>query len=115
MAQTAVHQCHLKLVFEIGESAQSAKHRMRPELFDRIDEQPVKHHDLHMGNVFAAAFDQFLALLHGEHRGFLGIDGDCDDHLIEQQTGPDHQIEVPVGERIERAGIEYGFHRNFLS
>ena len=42
-----------------------------------------------------------------EERGvFLGIAGDGDDQVVEELAAPVNQVEVPVGDRIERTGVD---------
>jgi len=48
--------------------------------------------------------DHRHALLEVEQRGLPGIVGDRDHHAIEEPGGPPGEIEMSVGERIERSG-----------
>jgi len=78
--------------------------------FHRVDEQTVEFHDFHFGEPLTAGFDQFPSLFQGEHRGFRGVDGHGDDHAVKKLPRAADQVEVSVGEGIERSRIQYGFH-----
>ena len=97
--------------FEAGKGTESAKHRLGVILLDRIDQKAAESNHANMRKLGATLLDEFLALFQRKHRRLLGIHGHRNDHLIEEQPGADHQIQMAVGERIERSGIEYGFHR----
>src|SRR6185295_17318777 len=46
------------------------------------------------------------SLLQAEERGFVGVDGDADDQLVDQLHRAANDIEMAVGDGIERARIE---------
>lgn len=50
------------------------------------------------------------ALINAKSGLFAGVGKHCNDHFAKEIAGPFNQIEVPVGQRVETAGIE-GPHR----
>ena len=49
---------------------------------------------------------QFDALLQREQRALAGVDRHADHQLVEQPRGAGDHVEMAVGDRIERAGIQ---------
>ena len=75
-----------------------------------IDQQPVERVDLDVRASLEHLAHDLDALLHAEQGRFLDVHQDRDDDLVEQVRAPLDDVDVPVGQRIERAWINGEFH-----
>ena len=67
--------------------------------------------DAHVAEVGDELDEHLLALLEREERlRLLRVPDDGDDHLLEMGGGALDDVEMAVGDRIERAGDECGGH-----
>ena len=104
--QPAVHERHLQLVLIIRDrpdAAQQNRGRARGRI---IHQQPVEGIHLHVG-IDADHFAQhFHALLDGEERLLALVPQNRNDQPVEQPRAALDQIEMPVGDRVERSRID---------
>jgi len=73
---------------------------------DVIDQQPVEGVDLDVWQTAKDCAGDLDALLHREERRLLRIDQNRHDNAIEQPGPSRDDVHVPVGQRVERAGID---------
>src|SRR5262249_3706159 len=100
--EMAVHHCHLELVLEIRNRAQSPDDSLGSAALDVVDQQARKAVGDHARA--AGRFENHLYsfLRREEGRVLRGVVRDRDDHAIENLEAPLDDIEMAVGEWIER-------------
>ena len=108
--ELTVHQCHLQFIFKVGKGTQSPENGIGFQLFDGVDQQSFKCDDLHIGHIGAAFNDELPSFLKSKERIFAGVDRNCHHHFVKKTPGTLDQIEMSIGERIERSRIYYRFH-----
>ena len=107
--QLLVHLGHLQLVVEVGDRAEALDDRLGAVLLGELDEQALEELDPHVGEVRDLLGEHLLALLEGEQRRrLLRVADDGHDHVVEVARGPLDDVEVTVGDGIERARAEGG-------
>ena len=104
--QLTVHQGHLELVLEVGHGAQPADDGTRLLLPQVVDQQAREVADRDVGQVAQRLSGHGVPLLDAERGTFLGVDQNADLHLVEDRGGAFGNIDVPVGDGIERAGVD---------
>ena len=115
-AQRAVHPRHLHLVIQVGAVAQAADQQRRAMVDGRIDHQVGEGDHLQPillvgGKELARNVAQHLdPLFEREHRGLAGMHPDRHHHPVGDAERMREHVEVAVGDRIERAGIERYSH-----
>jgi len=72
---------------------------------DVVHQQPVEGVDLHLGVGLEHLARDLDPLLHREHRRLLRVDEDGDDDPIEHARAARDDVDVAVGQRIERPGV----------
>src|SRR4051794_37173695 len=108
--QAVVHLRHLQLVVEIAHRAQPFDHDrglLRPA---EVDQQAAEGLDPDIAVRLRHLAENLDALLDGEQARLVLVDQDPDDHLVEEPRGPADDVEVPVGDRVERAGTDRASH-----
>ena len=104
--QPPVHERHLQFVFVIRNRANAAQQHGGRARGRVIHQKPVEGIHLHVGvNVhhFAKHLD---ALFHGEERLLGVVPQDRNDQPVEHPRAPLDQVEVAVGNRVERSRID---------
>ena len=104
--QPPVHQRHLELELEVRHRAQPAHDHLRLPPLDVVDQQAVEGVDLDVRQVLEDRARDLDPLVHREQRRLLGVDQDRDDDAIEQPRAARDDVDVAVGQRIERARID---------
>src|SRR5687767_456372 len=99
--EMAVHQRHLKLVLEVRHRAQPADERAGTAAPRILDQQPLEGVDLDVRVFTEYAADDLDALAGGEQRLLVRVDEHGDQHALEQLRAAQHDVDVPVGQRIE--------------
>ena len=104
--EMAVHRRELELVLEVRDGAQAADDRLEAVRAGELDGEPRVARDRDLGQVA----QHFAARARRARRArtaapSCGFDGDRDDDAVEQAHATAHQILVPAGDRVERAGI----------
>ena len=115
IVQNAVHTDHLIFVLEIRDRAQAAHDHLRADVPCTVDQQVLErvYDDLRAGAVgpeHRLGLDHGNAFLKSEQWAFVAIDGDPDHQTIHQRAGPFDDVDMTLGDRIERAGIEGSAH-----
>ena len=106
-----VHLRHLELVVEVGDRPQALHDRLGAVLLGEVDEQALEELDPHVGEVRDLLGEHLLALLEREERlRLLRVADHRDDDVVEMARGPLDDVEVTVGDGIERARAQGGGH-----
>ena len=71
-----------------------------------VDKKAAHRTDLNAFLTDEGVFDHLNALFEGEHWILGGVDGDGDDHFVEEVEGAIDDIDMAHGDRIEGAGID---------
>ena len=101
----AVHQRHLKLVFEVADGAQPAHDELRGVPSREVDREPVEGGDLDVrSEVRDRLFNLGHALVDAEEGCLPRVVEHADHQPIEKRGCPSRHVQVGVGHRIERAG-----------
>ena len=103
--QPPIHQRHLELELEVRHGAQAAHDDLRPAPLDVVDQQPVERIDLDVGVIREHGPRDLDPLVDREERRLLGVHEDRHDDAVEQPRAAQDDVDVAVGQRIERAGI----------
>ncbi len=111
----AVHAGHLHLVVEIGAVAQAAHHDFRAVVAGRLHGEAGEGHDLQLAalrlqQIAAGLLDEIGALLDREDRRLAGMDADADDQPVADDGRLADDVDMAVGERVERAGVDGDAH-----
>jgi hypothetical protein len=77
-----------------------------------VDQQALEGVDLNVGQVSADLAEHLHPLLHGEERIFLRVEQQGDDQAVEEARGPLDEVEVAVGDRVERPRVDGGDFRH---
>jgi hypothetical protein len=107
----AVHLGHDQLGLEVGHHPQALDDEVGPHVTGEVDHQAREHRDPDVVEVCHRLRDHGLAVLELEQRlALLGVAHRGDDDVVEQPRRHLDDAEMPVVDRIERAGIEDGGH-----
>jgi len=109
--QPRVYAGHLQLVFEIGHGAQTADDDLGADRAGEVHQQRVEgaHFDavgitvFEMGNLVPY---NFYPLIGGKQRPLAVVARDADDQPVDDLERPANDIGMPVGNRVEGAGID---------
>src|SRR6267142_795922 len=104
--ELAVHVAHLEFELEVRQRAEPADDEARADLFRERHLQTVERADLDVGARSAGLAHERDALIGVEQRLLREVPADADDHAVEKARGTFDDVEMPVGGRIERAGID---------
>ena len=101
-----VHQRHLELELEVRHRPQPADDDVGPAARHVVDQQPVEgvHFDIAVGLEHARAISTRSSMR--EQRRLLGVDENRDDDAVEQPRAARDDVDVSVGQRIERARVD---------
>jgi hypothetical protein len=113
--QPPVHQRHLEFEFEVADRAQSADHHQSAHTLAERHREVREVHDVDLPHAFDDGLDHRHPLFDREQRRLPGIDRDRHDHPVEQAHGAAGEIEMTVGEGVERSGEQrdaLAFHRS---
>ena len=106
-----VHLRHLQLVVEVGDGPEALHDRLGAVVAGEVDEQALEELDAHVVEVGDLLGEHLLALLEREERlRLLRVADDRHDDVVEVARGPLDDVEVTVGDGIERARAEGGGH-----
>jgi len=105
-SQAPVHQRHLELVFVIGDGPDAAQHSRCPLPACKLDHKTVKRSHRHIAKRTGGFFEHLDTLCHGEERIFAGIVEHGDRQVPKELGSTLNQVNVPIGRRVKRAGIE---------
>ena len=100
----------LDLVLEVRDGAQAAHHDGRALLLGEGDRQPVEGVDLDIRDVLAGLPQHGNALLDRKQGLFGTVDQHRNDDLVEHTAGALDNIEMPVRDGVEAAGIHGDGH-----
>ena len=103
--QPPVHQRHLELELEVRHGAKAADDDLRAAPLDVIHEQAFEGVHLDVRQTVEDRAGHLHAFGQAEQRRFLRVDEDGDDDPIEQPRTTGNDVDVPVGQRIERSRI----------
>ena len=103
MAKFRVGQ--LNFIFKIRDRTQTAHHDGSALLLGEGDRQPVEGVNLDIRDVLAGLPQHGNALLYRKKRGLGAVDQHRDDHLVKHTAGALDNIEMPVRDGVEAAGI----------
>ena len=95
----------LNFIFKIRDRTQAAHHDGSALLLGEGDRQPVEGVDLDIRDVLAGLPQHGNALLYRKKRGLGAVDQHRDDHLVKHTAGALDNIEMPVRDGVEAAGI----------
>src|SRR5262245_60971561 len=104
-----IHGDHLEFVFEIRDGAETTDDDPGATLFREMHQQVVEwpRFDLGaVGEVARFAHHHVDALFEAKQRPFAVIDRNADDQLVDQLYGAADDVQMPIGDGIERAGKE---------
>ena len=104
--ESSVHERHLQLVLEIGNGPKPADDDVSVSIPRIVDEESSKCVDLDAGLIAEDFASRGDALLGGEQRGFVHVDQDGDDDPVEEFRSTLDDVDVAVGEGVERPGID---------
>ena len=104
--QLAVHHRHLQLVFIVAERADAAQHGAGLDPCRVVHRQAVEDVHLNVLELGGQGLQHGAAFAQAEQRALLRIAQDGHDQLVENLAAPFNQVQVPVGRRIKRAGID---------
>ena len=104
--ELAVHQRHLQFVFVVADRPDAAQDASRLHGFRVLHHQPVKGVDANILQMRCERPQHLQPLGHAEHRALLRVAQDADHQFLKNLGAPLDQVEVPVGGRIKRAGID---------
>src|SRR6185369_3528335 len=105
-AKAAIHESHLQLVFVIRDGANTAEENLGRVPGGIIHQEPFERIDLDIGIDLDDFAEHFGALLDGEER-FLGLVSQYgNDKPVKHSRAALDQIEVTVGNRVERSRID---------
>ena len=95
----------LNLILEIRDCPQAAHHDGRALLLGEADRQAVEGVDLDVRDILAGIPQHGNALLDREKRGLGTVDQHRDNHFVKHTAGALDNIEMPVRDGVEAAGI----------
>lgn len=108
--QRAIHAYQLEFVFKVSHCAQSAQDHAGTTLAYKVDQQRVKRTDLYIRQMTQHLPGQLDTALRRQGIGFLSVDADGHNNVLEQARGTLYQISVPIGNGIECAWVNRCFH-----
>ena len=100
----------LNFIFKIRDRAQTAHHDGSALLLGEGDRQPVEGVNLDIRDVLAGLPQHGNALLYRKKRSLGAVDQHRDDHLVKHTAGALDNIEMPVRDGVEAAGIHGDGH-----
>ena len=108
-----VHSGHLHFIVEIGAVAQAADEQLRAFALRRRDDEIGKGRDLQFaagffGKIGAGLLQHGRAFLGRKQRRLAGMNADRKHEPAGQPDGLADDVEMAVGDRIERPGIKGG-------
>src|ERR1700685_1401774 len=104
--QLAVHKRHLQLIFVIADCPNASQHANGVNRLRIFDHQTMERIEADVLQVRGQLLYHLQPLGHAKHRSLLRVAQDGDDQLLKNLASPLNQIEVPVGWRIKRTGID---------
>ena len=105
----AVHQRHLEFVFVVADGANPAQDGARLDAQRVVHRKAVEGVDRHVVKALGHRLQHLAAVGHAEQRIFLRIAQNGDHQFVEDLAATLDQVEMAVGRRIERSGID-GFN-----
>jgi hypothetical protein len=106
----AVRERHLVLVLEVGDGPDAAEDDVRLLAVDVVHHEAVERVHLDVPEGLAHLADHLDALLLGEERLLRRVVGDGDDEALEDADAALDDVEMPVGDGVEAAGIDGDAH-----
>src|SRR5579862_421680 len=110
LGHPVVHLRHLHLVLEIGDGAQPLDDRGDPVGSAEVHQQAVEPVDLHVAVPGGDLAQHLHPLVDGEQALLGHVDQDRDDDLVVEPGGAADDVEVSVGDGVERAWTDDAMH-----
>src|SRR5579862_6465306 len=110
--ERAVELVHLELPLEVGDHAQPLHDHLRVPATREVDDELAERVDLDIAEMGRGAPNEADALVEGEQRRLvLWVRDDAGDHAIEDLGRAREHVDVPVRDRVVRAGTDGRDHR----
>ena len=97
---------HLELELEVGNGAKPANDDVRFPARHVIDQEPVESIDFDVRLRLEDLPSDLDPFVHREQRRLFRVHEHRDDDAIEEPRAARDDVDVPVGERVERPGID---------
>lgn len=109
--EVAIHEGHLKFVFEIGYGSEPANDGGGLLLFGEIDEEAAEGGYRCVWRLPKVCLQERNAFLRVEEGLFAGIVGDADDDFVEHAAGALKHVEMSVRDGVEGAWVDANPHK----
>src|SRR3954454_22627379 len=107
----AVQLVHLELPLEVRDHTEAFHDRLRLPLPREVDDELREDGDLDVLHAGERLVEEVDAFVEREHRGLVRrAADDADDDAVEDVGGTADHVDVPVRDRVVRAGCERGDH-----
>lgn len=106
--QSAIHQCHLEFVFEIGDCSKPSYQRLGSQFLSVPNHQTAEGIDFHALDVGDRFPDHLQAVIQREEGVLLWISTQRHDDAVEDFHRPLDDVQMPIGNRVERPRIDSG-------
>ncbi len=104
--ELAIHERHLQFVLIVADRANAAKDAFRVDRLGEFHHQPVEGVQPDIFQACRKRSEHLDPLGHTEHRALLRVTENRDHQFFKDLAASLNQIEVPIGRRIKRTGID---------
>ena len=100
----------MKFELKVGHGSKPADDGIAFLFFHIFHQKALERIHFHVAKIGNGLLNQRAAFREAEQRLFVFVSGYANDHSIEQTRGTLDYVKVPVGRRVETAGINHCSH-----